>query len=66
MKSFSAYKESKGKEWKLKVKKSGDGKKKKVESVMVYVSLMEWSEKEQKLKAKRGKKVPIRVRHTEN
>ena len=28
---------------------------------MVHVSLKEWSQKEQKLKAKRGKKVPIQV-----
>ena len=30
VKSFSAYKESKGKDWKLKVKKFGDEKKKKL------------------------------------
>jgi hypothetical protein len=59
--SFANYRKSKGKEWKNKVSKSGDNKKKKIENVAIYVGLMEWCEKEQKLKGRRGKKIPIRV-----
>jgi hypothetical protein len=54
--SFANYRKSKGKEWKNKVSKSGDNKKKKIENVAIYVGLMEWCEKEQKLKGRRGKK----------
>ena len=61
MKSFENYKKAKGKEWKKKVSKSDSEKKKKVENVIIHIGLMEWSDKEQKLKGKRGKKIPLRV-----
>ena len=56
MKSFDNYKISKGKEWKEKVTKSNDKKKNKIENVVIYVGLMEWCTKEQRLKGKKGKK----------
>ena len=59
IKSFASYKKSKGKEWNSKVSKTGDKAKKKVPDVVISVGLMEWNEKEQLLKAKRGKKVPL-------
>ena len=61
IKSFASYKKSKGKEWNSKVSKTGDKAKKKVPDVVISVGLMEWNEKEQLLKAKRGKKVPLRI-----
>ena len=54
----------KGKEWKSRVSKSGQEQKNKVQDVVVNVGLMEWNGKEQVLKAKRGKKLPLRVMPT--
>ena len=45
--SFANYRKSKAKEWKDKVLKSGDNKKKNIENVAIYVGLMEWCKKEQ-------------------
>ena len=61
VKSFKCYLKDKGKEWKDRVSKPVDKKKKKVESVVIFVGLMEWNEKDQKLKGKRGNKIPLRV-----
>ena len=54
----------KGKEWKSRVSKSGQEQKNKVQDFVVNVGLMEWNGKEQVLKAKRGKKFPLRVMPT--
>ena len=64
VKSFASYKKLKGKEWKSKVSKTGQEEKKKAQDVVINVGLMEWNEKEQVLKAKRGKKLPLRVSPT--
>lgn len=61
VKSFASYKKMKGKEWKSRVSKTGQEEKKKAQDVVINVGLMEWNEKEQVLKAKRGKKLPLRV-----
>ena len=61
MKSFASFRKSKGKEWKSRVTKSGKEEKKKNEDVVVHFGLMEWNEKEQILKSKRGKRLPLRV-----
>ena len=58
VKSFKCYLKDKGKECKDRVSNPVD---KKVESVVIYVGLMECNEKDQKLKGKRGKKIPLRV-----
>ena len=64
VKSFASYKKMKGKEWKSRVSKTGQEEKKKAQDVVINVGLMEWNEKEQVLKAKRGKKLPLRVSAT--
>ena len=61
MKSFASFRKSKGKEWKSRVTKSSKEEKKKTEDVVVHLGLMEWNEKDQILKSKRGKRLPLRV-----
>ena len=61
MKSFASFRKSKGKEWKSRVTKSSKEEKKKNEDVVVHFGLMEWNEKDQILKSKRGKRLPLRV-----
>lgn len=61
MKSFASFRKSKGKEWKSRVTKSSKEEKKKNEDVVVHLGLMEWNEKDQILKSKRGKRLPLRV-----
>ena len=39
---------------------------KKDEEVIINIALMEWSEKEQELKPKRGKKLPLRIPRSAN
>jgi hypothetical protein len=66
-KSFAKYREEKGKQWKSRVSKSSDSKnKKKDEDVVINISLMEWSVKDQELKSKRGKKLPLKISPTSN
>lgn len=65
VKSLKEYRESKGKEWKTRVtkdpKSGGSGKKRADNDVIVNIGLMEWNDKEQTLKRKRGKKLVLRV-----
>lgn len=58
VKSFASFRKSKGKEWHKKVNKKD---KEKVEDVMIYIGLMEWNIKQEDLKVKRGKKLPLRI-----
>ncbi len=58
VKSFASFRKSKGKEWHEKVNKKD---KKKVEDVVVYIGLMEWNAKQEDLKVKRGKNLPLRI-----
>lgn len=59
-KSFAAYKRNKGTEWKLKV--SGTpAKKNEDKEVLINIGLLEWNDKENILKLKRGKKLVLRV-----
>ena len=44
--------------------KSSKEEKKKNEDVVVHLGLMEWNEKDQILKSKRGKRLPLRVSTT--
>lgn len=64
VKSFAEYKTAKGKQWFSKVK-GGKGKGTKTsaadEEVLIYIGLLEWNEKQNALKPKRGKKVALRV-----
>ena len=64
VKSFSEYKTAKGKQWYSKVK-SGKAKGTKTsaadQEVLIYIGLLEWNEKENVLKPKRGKKVALRI-----
>ncbi|XP_028417210.1 uncharacterized protein LOC114541494 [Dendronephthya gigantea] len=67
IKSFKEYRELKGKEWKKRVTKdqTPTAKKKREEKdVVINIGFMEWSEKEQELKRKRGKRLPLRVSPT--
>ena len=64
VKSFASYKKSKGKEWKSRVTKSSKDEKKKNQDVVVHVGLMAWNEKDQALKPKRGKRLPLRISPT--
>ena len=64
VKSFASYKKMKGKEWKSRVSKTGQEEKKKAQDVVISVGLMEWNQKEQVFKAKRGNKLPLRVSPT--
>jgi len=61
VKSFASFRKSKGKEWKSQVTKSSKEEKKKNEDVVVHFGLMEWNEKDQILKSKRGKRLPLRL-----
>ena len=61
VKSFEEYKKDKGAQWKSRVSKSNSTVKKKEDDVVINISLMEYSDKEQVLKPKRGKKLPLRV-----
>lgn len=64
VKSFAEYKTAKGKQWFSKVK-GGRGKGTKTsaadEEVLIYIGLLEWNEKQNALKPKRGKKVALRI-----
>ncbi|PFX15215.1 Protein HEG-like 1 [Stylophora pistillata] len=60
VKSFASFRKSKGKEWKSRVTKFSK-EEKKYEDVVVHLGLMEWNEKDQILKSKRGKRLPLRV-----
>ena len=64
VKSFSEYKTAKGKQWYSKVK-GGKAKGTKTsaadQEVLTYIGLLEWNEKENVLKPKRGKKVALRI-----
>ena len=60
IKSFEEYKRDKGAQWKSRVSKS-NGTVKKDDDVVINISLVEYSDKEQVLKPKRGKKLPLRV-----
>ena len=64
VKSFSEYKTAKGKQWCSKVK-GGKAKGTKTsaadQEVLIYIGLLEWNEKENVLKPKRGKKVALRI-----
>ena len=68
VKSLKSYRESKGKQWKTRVTKDPEpgknGKKKEDSDVIVNIGLMEWSETEQNLRPKRGKKLALRVSPT--
>jgi len=64
VKSFASFRKSKGKEWKSRVTKSSKEEKKKLEDVVVHLGFMEWNEKDQILKSKRGKRLPLRVSPT--
>ena len=57
VKSFASFRKSKGKEWHKKVNKKG---KEKVD-VIDYIGLMEWNIKQEDLKVKRGKKLPLKI-----
>ena len=59
IKSFSAYCKQKGKQWKERVTKVPE--KEKEEDVAIVIGLMEYSEKESKMKPVRGKRVMLRV-----
>lgn len=58
VKSFASFRKSKGKEWKSRVTKFSK-EEKKYEDVVVHLGLMEWNEKDQILKSKRGKRLPL-------
>ena len=64
VKSFTEYKTAKGKQWCSKVK-GGKAKGTKTSAadrkVLIYIGLLEWNEKENVLKPKRGKKVALRI-----
>ena len=64
VKSFAEYKTAKGKQWNSKVK-GGKAKGTKTsaadQEVLSYIGLLEWNEKENVLKPKRGKKVALRI-----
>ena len=64
IKSFSNYKAAKGKQWFSKVK-GGKAKGTKNsaadQEVLIFIGLLEWNEKENILKPKRGKKVALRI-----
>ena len=59
IKSFTEYKASKGRQWKSRV--TSKSKKDKIEEVVVQVGLLEWNDRERKLKPKRGKRMALRV-----
>ena len=59
LKSFTEYKASKGKQWKSRV--TMKSKKDKIEDVVIQVGLLEWNDRERKLKPKRGKRMALRV-----
>ena len=61
VKSFKAFREAKGREWNKRVSK---GSKKEDEEVVLNIGLMEWSEKDDCLRPKRGKKIAVRVAST--
>ena len=62
VKSLKEYREGKAKEWKKRTAKDqGSEKKKKDSDVVVNIGLMEWNDKEQELRRKRGKRLPLRV-----
>ena len=61
VKSFASFKKSKGKEWKSRVTKSTKEENKKTQDAVIHVGSMEWNEKDQALKARRGKRLPLRV-----
>eukprot|EP00794_Sanderia_malayensis_P001628 gene1628-1807_t len=56
--SFHAYRKTKGKEWKSRV---STPKEDKPLDVIITIGLLEWSAIEQKLKAKRGQRLALRV-----
>ena len=64
VKSFIEYKIAKGKQWYSKVK-GGKAKGTKTstadQEVLIYIGLLDWNEKENVLKPKRGKKVALRI-----
>lgn len=64
VKSFSDYKAAKGKQWFSKVKggkAKGNKNSAADQEVLIFIGLLEWNEKENILKPKRGKKVALRI-----
>jgi len=61
VKSFSSYRTTKGMMWKSRVSKSTKQCKEKEEDVGIFIGLIEWSDKELKLKPKRGKRLALRI-----
>ena len=57
VKSFEMYKAEKGSQWKGKVSKKRTENTYKKEEVTISIGLMEWNDKESKIKVKRGKRI---------
>ena len=55
--SFEIYKAEKGSQWKGKVSKKRTENTYKKEEVTISIGLMEWNEKESKIKVRRGKRI---------
>ena len=55
--SFEIYKGEKGSQWKAKVSKKRTENTYKNKGVIISIGLMEWNEKESKIKVRRGKRI---------
>ena len=58
-KSFHDFKLGKGKQWKAKVHSKKEAKD---PDVVTFIGLMEWHDKSEKVKAKRGKRLALKVK----